>query len=118
MSLRSWTVVALAASAATFAQAPEQRALDAVRTEIEQLQARLARENASLEREYAELERAERASSTAAAALQDVRARVAANRRQGESLALIGPNGAGKTTIFSLIMGEIRQNSGSITSLG
>lgn len=33
---------------------------------------------------------------------------------KGESLALIGPNGAGKTTIFSLIMGEIRQNSGSI----
>lgn len=32
----------------------------------------------------------------------------------GESLALIGPNGAGKTTIFSLIMGEIRQNSGEI----
>jgi branched-chain amino acid transport system ATP-binding protein len=33
---------------------------------------------------------------------------------RGESLALIGPNGAGKTTIFSLIMGEHRQNSGSI----
>lgn len=32
----------------------------------------------------------------------------------GESLALIGPNGAGKTTILSLIMGEHRQNSGSI----
>jgi len=87
MNLRSWTVVALAASAVTLAQAPEQRALDAVRAEIEQLQARLARENASLEREYAELERAERASSAAAATLQDVRERVAANRRQGESLA-------------------------------
>jgi ABC-type branched-subunit amino acid transport system ATPase component len=33
---------------------------------------------------------------------------------QGESLGLIGPNGAGKTTVFSLIMGELRQNSGSI----
>lgn len=33
---------------------------------------------------------------------------------EGESLGLIGPNGAGKTTIFSLIMGEHRQNSGSI----
>lgn len=33
---------------------------------------------------------------------------------EGESLALIGPNGAGKTTIFSLIMGELRQNSGTI----
>ncbi|MCG6857205.1 MAG: ATP-binding cassette domain-containing protein [Salaquimonas sp.] len=37
---------------------------------------------------------------------------------EGESLALIGPNGAGKTTIFSLIMGEIRQNSGSIKLQG
>ena len=33
---------------------------------------------------------------------------------EGESLGLIGPNGAGKTTIFSLIMGEHRQNRGSI----
>ena len=33
----------------------------------------------------------------------------------GESLGLIGPNGAGKTTIFSLIMGEHRPTSGSIT---
>lgn len=37
---------------------------------------------------------------------------------KGESLALIGPNGAGKTTIFSLIMGEHRQNSGSIKLKG
>lgn len=33
---------------------------------------------------------------------------------RGESLGLIGPNGAGKTTIFSLIMGEHRQNAGEI----
>jgi len=33
----------------------------------------------------------------------------------GESVGLIGPNGAGKTTIFSLIMGEHRPNSGSIS---
>ena len=36
----------------------------------------------------------------------------------GESLGLIGPNGAGKTTVFSLIMGEHRQNSGSIKLKG
>ncbi len=36
----------------------------------------------------------------------------------GESLGLIGPNGAGKTTIFSLIMGEHRQTSGSILCNG
>ena len=32
----------------------------------------------------------------------------------GESVGLIGPNGAGKTTVFSQIMGEYRQTSGSI----
>lgn len=32
----------------------------------------------------------------------------------GESLGLIGPNGAGKTTSFSLIMGELRPDSGEI----
>lgn len=37
---------------------------------------------------------------------------------EGESLGLIGPNGAGKTTIFSLIMGEHKQNSGSIRLYG
>lgn len=34
---------------------------------------------------------------------------------EGESLGLIGPNGAGKTTIFSLIMGEPRQDAGTIS---
>ncbi|MEP4198317.1 MAG: ATP-binding cassette domain-containing protein [Aliishimia sp.] len=33
----------------------------------------------------------------------------------GESLGLIGPNGAGKTTVFSQIMGEVKQTSGTIT---
>lgn len=33
---------------------------------------------------------------------------------KGESLGLIGPNGAGKTTVFSLIMGEHQQDSGTI----
>lgn len=37
---------------------------------------------------------------------------------QGESVGLIGPNGAGKTTVFSLVMGEHRQTSGSITLYG
>jgi ABC-type branched-subunit amino acid transport system ATPase component len=40
------------------------------------------------------------------------------NVNKGESLALLGPNGAGKTTIFSLIMGEHRQTSGSIKLRG
>lgn len=38
--------------------------------------------------------------------------------QQGESLGLIGPNGAGKTTVFSQIMGELRQNSGTIKLFG
>jgi len=37
---------------------------------------------------------------------------------EGESLGLIGPNGAGKTTVFSQIMGELRQTSGTITYAG
>lgn len=37
---------------------------------------------------------------------------------QGESLGLIGPNGAGKTTVFSQIMGELRQTSGTIRLFG
>ncbi len=37
---------------------------------------------------------------------------------QGESLGLIGPNGAGKTTVFSQIMGELKQTSGTITFMG
>ena len=36
----------------------------------------------------------------------------------GESLGLIGPNGAGKTTVFSQIMGELIQTSGTILSFG
>ncbi len=38
--------------------------------------------------------------------------------KEGESLGLIGPNGAGKTTVFSQIMGEHRQNSGTIELFG
>ena len=37
---------------------------------------------------------------------------------EGESLGLIGPNGAGKTTVFSQVMGELRQNSGTIKLYG
>ena len=32
----------------------------------------------------------------------------------GESVGLIGPNGAGKTTVFAQVMGEHRQNAGTI----
>lgn len=36
----------------------------------------------------------------------------------GESVGLIGPNGAGKTTILSLVMGELRPDSGRISLFG
>jgi branched-chain amino acid transport system ATP-binding protein len=36
----------------------------------------------------------------------------------GERRLIIGPNGAGKTTLFSLITGELRPNSGTITLHG
>ena len=32
----------------------------------------------------------------------------------GESVGLIGPNGAGKTTAFSILMGDLRPDSGSV----
>ncbi|MEZ5800465.1 MAG: ATP-binding cassette domain-containing protein [Nitratireductor sp.] len=38
--------------------------------------------------------------------------------KRASRLPRIGPNGAGKTTIFSLVMGEIRQNSGAIRFKG
>ena len=37
---------------------------------------------------------------------------------EGQSVGLIGPNGAGKTTIFSQIMGEHRQDAGTIHLFG
>lgn len=37
---------------------------------------------------------------------------------EGQSVGLIGPNGAGKTTVFSQIMGEHIQTSGSIRLYG
>ena len=78
----------IALGAAAVAQVPEQRALDAVRAEIEALEARLARDSAALEREYGALERAELASAEATASLLDVRARVAENEARGEALAI------------------------------
>lgn len=40
------------------------------------------------------------------------------NIEDGQSVGIIGPNGAGKTTVFSQIMGEHIQTSGSIRLFG
>ena len=37
---------------------------------------------------------------------------------EGEMLGIVGANGAGKTTVFNLLVGEYRQDSGSITYQG
>src|ERR1700710_2820052 len=34
--------------------------------------------------------------------------------RRGEAVGLLGPNGAGKTTVFTMIMGLVEADSGSI----
>jgi len=93
MNLRCRTgivVAGLALCVATMtarAQEQEERALAAVRDELAALEARLDRENANREREYESLERAELATAEAAAALEDLRGRVAENRRQIRALA-------------------------------
>ena len=33
---------------------------------------------------------------------------------KGEKLGLVGPNGAGKTTLFSIILGELDEDSGKV----
>jgi zinc/manganese transport system ATP-binding protein len=38
--------------------------------------------------------------------------------KRGEFIAVLGPNGAGKTTLFKLLLGLIKQKSGTITLLG
>ena len=43
---------------------------------------------------------------------------VSLDLKPGEIHALIGPNGAGKSTLVKLIVGELRQNSGSIEFRG
>ena len=38
--------------------------------------------------------------------------------REGEIFALLGPNGAGKTTLISIVCGNVRSSSGSVTVAG
>ncbi|MCP4180075.1 MAG: LPS export ABC transporter ATP-binding protein [bacterium] len=40
---------------------------------------------------------------------------VSMNVREGEVVGLLGPNGAGKTTSFYMVMGLIRQDTGTVT---
>ncbi len=37
---------------------------------------------------------------------------------EGEIIGLLGPNGSGKTTLIRIIVGLLKQNSGSVTISG
>jgi ABC-type multidrug transport system ATPase subunit len=37
---------------------------------------------------------------------------------RGDRIGLVGPNGAGKSTLFSLILGEVSPDNGSIAAIG
>ena len=80
-------VAMLIATSLAFAQIQEERALTAVREQIETLQRRLEKNHAALERRYAELKRAETASAAAAESLRGVRGRLGDQRRHGRELA-------------------------------
>lgn len=72
---------------AALPQTQEERALAAVRAEIETVERRLEREHAVLEREYAVLKRVELDGAAAADALRELRGRLDAQRRRGTELA-------------------------------
>lgn len=72
-----WAGLLLVIAAPVLAQTQEERALNAVREQLETLQGRLDRSNADRERQYAELRRIELDGAAAAATLEDLRARLA-----------------------------------------
>ncbi|HSG67029.1 MAG TPA: peptidoglycan DD-metalloendopeptidase family protein [Gammaproteobacteria bacterium] len=79
-------VLILTASGASWAQSQEQRALAAVRGQIESLQRRLGREHADRERQYEELKRIELDGAAATEALTAVRNRLKEQQGRGRDL--------------------------------
>jgi septal ring factor EnvC (AmiA/AmiB activator) len=80
-------VVVLLGTTVLLAQVQEERALAAVREQIETLQRRLERDHAVLERQYAELKRAELETAAAAESLRSVRNKLTEQQRRGRELA-------------------------------
>ena len=75
----------LASATSALAQTQEERALTAVREQLQALQARLERSNADKERQYGELRRIELDGAAAAATLDELRGRLAQQQqRRGE----------------------------------
>lgn len=85
---RSVLSVALLASAvAVSAQTREERALSAVREELEALQDRLERDHAGRERQYRELERVELDGAAAAATLEELREQLSMQQARAAQIA-------------------------------
>ncbi len=73
----AWSGLLVASMTSALAQTQEERALNAVREQLEALQGRLERSNADRERQYGELRRVELDGAAAAATLEELRERLA-----------------------------------------
>ncbi|MDH3506365.1 MAG: peptidoglycan DD-metalloendopeptidase family protein [Gammaproteobacteria bacterium] len=82
----AWSGLLLVNMASALAQTQEERALTAVREQLEALQGRLERSNADRERQYGELRRIELDGAAAAATLEDLRERLAEQRARGAEI--------------------------------
>ncbi len=82
----AWSGLLLVSMASALAQTQEERALTAVREQLEALQGRLERSNADRERQYSELRRVELDGATAAATLEDLRERLAQQQARGAEI--------------------------------
>jgi septal ring factor EnvC (AmiA/AmiB activator) len=82
----AWSGLLLVNMASALAQTQEERALTAVREQLEALQGRLERGNADRERQYGELRRIELDGAAAAATLEDLRERLAEQQARGAQI--------------------------------
>ena len=83
----AWSGLLLVSMASALAQTQEERALTAVREQLEALQGRLERGNADRERQYGELRRIELDGAAAASTLDDLRERLAEQQARGAEIA-------------------------------
>lgn len=83
----AWSVVLLVSTASALAQTREERALSAVREQLEALQGRLERGHADRERQYGELRRVELDGAAAAATLENLRERLVRQQARRAEIA-------------------------------